>query len=71
MIAMAGLSAASAAGAFTSEPDAPPGPGDPEVEESRIDMLRARRAGKNNQSNILAGEAEDPQVQRPTLLGGS
>jgi len=67
------LSTASSAGAFTKKPPKPeelPSVDSPAAQENRRKLLRSRVRQKGHSSTVLAGAgAQDPQVQRPTLLG--
>ena len=71
-IAGAGVSAASAAGAFTSAPPEIPTLADPAVKAARERQLHAARGAKGNKATILTGVNEKaPTTQSATLLGQS
>lgn len=71
-LAGAGVSAASAAGAFTSDPDSPDPEADPRAEDERRRALIANRNQVGRSSLILAGgRTQDPlETTKPKLLGG-
>ena len=68
----AGVSAASAAGAFTKAPPDIPTAADPAVQAARERQLKAARGAKGNKATILTDfSSEPPATQSATLLGQS
>ncbi len=71
-IASAGVSIASAAGAFDSGAPKVPTRSDPRVEDQRRRQLRAARNAKGSSSTILTKLTDtDASTQSATLLGQS
>lgn len=73
LLATTAIGAASAAGAFSSDPPSIPTRGDPDVVEERRKAVRLRASQRGHRSTILtppSAAGDSPAVARPTTLGG-